>query len=38
MHLELQQAAVHSPAKGASNEKEFVILTLGNFEQLLHGM
>jgi len=24
--LELQQAAVHQPAKGASNEKESVIL------------
>jgi len=27
MHLELQQAAVHLPAKGASIEKEFMILT-----------
>jgi len=29
---ELQQAAVHSPAKGVSNEKEFMILPYSTFK------
>ena len=30
---ELEQAAVHLPAKGVSNEKEFLILTHSNFKE-----